>query len=53
MIQRSLNEHDDTIKIMGFLQSNYDPYISHKITDDNNIQFIAMYVDELLIFSNN
>lgn len=44
---------DSTLKEMGLSQSNLDPCIYYKIVDNSNIIFIAVYVDDLLIFTNN
>lgn len=44
---------DTTLKEMGLLQTKLDPCIYYKIVDNNNITFIAIYVDDLMIFTNN
>lgn len=42
-----------TLKSMDLTQSKLDPCIYFKIVDDKNILFVAIYVDDLLIFTNN
>lgn len=44
---------DSALKGMGLLQSKLDPCIYHKVNGENNMLFVAIYVDDLLIFTNN
>lgn len=44
---------DSTLKQMDLLQTKLDPCIYYKIEGDSNITFVAIYVDDLLIFTNN
>lgn len=38
---------------MGLLQSRLDPCIYYKIVNNENMVFLAVYVDDLILFSNN
>lgn len=42
---------DDNLKDLGLISADFDCCVYHKI-DDKNILIIAVYVDDLLIFSN-
>ncbi|KAJ8717783.1 hypothetical protein PYW07_005713 [Mythimna separata] len=44
---------DFTLKEMGLSQSKLDPCIYFRIENENNITFLAVYVDDLLLFTNN
>lgn len=44
---------DSSLKDMGLLRSKLDPCIYYKITGKDNILFMAIYVDDILIFTNN
>lgn len=44
---------DSTLKEMGLSQTKLDPCIYYKIEDDRNMIFMAIYVDDILIFTNN
>lgn len=38
---------------MGLLQSRLDPCSYYKIVNNENMVFLAVYVDDLVLFSNN
>ncbi|KPJ07592.1 Copia protein [Papilio machaon] len=42
-----------TLKGMGLLQNRLDPCIFYKIVDEKNMFFLAVYVDDIIIFTNN
>lgn len=44
---------DFTMKKMGLSQSKLDPCIYFRIVNENNITFMAVYVDDLLLFTSN
>lgn len=44
---------DFTLKEMGLVQSKQDLCIYYKIKDKDNMIFLAIYVDDLILFTNN
>lgn len=41
------------LKGMGLSQNKLDPCIYYKIVDNNNMFFLAVYVDDIILFTNN
>lgn len=44
---------DMTLREMGLSRSKLDPCIYYKIVDSSNMFFLAIYVDDLVLFTNN
>lgn len=42
-----------TLKRIGLSQNKLDPCLYYKIVDSNNMIFLATYVDDIIIFTNN
>ena len=42
-----------TLTAMGLSQNKLDPCIYYKIVDNNNMMFLVIYVDDIILFTNN